>query len=51
AAAIPGPSKNPTTITNPDVQTNLSCKKNQEQSLDYDDLDSQDEEKQLDCND
>ncbi|CAG8688439.1 21621_t:CDS:2 [Cetraspora pellucida] len=28
AATILGPSKNPTTITNPDVQTDLSYKKN-----------------------
>ncbi|CAG8786998.1 12388_t:CDS:1, partial [Cetraspora pellucida] len=41
AAATPGPSKHSANVTNPDMQTDASSKKNQKQFLDYIDLDSQ----------
>ncbi|CAG8787343.1 399_t:CDS:1, partial [Racocetra persica] len=49
AAAIPSLSTNLIDVTNPYIQIDLFCKKNQKQSSDYVDLDAQDEkEKQSD---
>ncbi|CAG8463886.1 10662_t:CDS:2 [Racocetra persica] len=49
AAATPGLSKNLIDVTNPYVQIDSPCKRNQKYSSNYIDLDTQDEEeKQLD---